>query len=239
MNEWARTNKQQENIKLKTKRKKKKKGKTKTLQKIAIRVQWNSCLIAYQTKPDKQALTHRQLHNEKKTKFRQFSLQWKSFFAPRCLLGGKFSAYEHWHNEHKTKNTEKERKKMSTTIVESERRMWMKMWERANCFKMSSTMTIRTDLFLIFSALFLVHSCSRSVSLYLLAFRFATRFDAAAYAIFVWTLMKMFQSAALAMSLQHLQHEEWQYYVVLWSWHQFRLPPSSHFNYFVNFERVE
>ena len=87
MNEWARTNKQQENIKLK---KRKKMEKTKTLQKIAIRVQWNSCLIAYQTKPDKQALTHRQLHNEKKTKFRQFSLQWKSFFSPVACLAASF-----------------------------------------------------------------------------------------------------------------------------------------------------
>lgn len=39
-------------------------------------------------KPDKQALTHRQRHNEKKTKFRQFSLQWKSFsflYLAQCV----------------------------------------------------------------------------------------------------------------------------------------------------------
>lgn len=67
----------------------------KKMQKIVIRVQWNSCLIAYQTKPDKQALTHWQLHNEKKTKFRQFSLWWKSFFSPRLAS----SFLQAWEND--------------------------------------------------------------------------------------------------------------------------------------------
>lgn len=158
------------------------------MQKIVIRVQWNSCHIAYQTKPDKQALTHSPTAtNEKKTKFRQFSLQWKTFLSP----GWRQVLYR-------------------TRKREGKKLQWV--WKERKTGA-SNVKTAAQD-----------ESNNNATSV--LSYIRAAAFWWDAYAIFRLNfnenVPKCSIHCSLSSSSSSCNNEEWHYYIVLWSWHQFR-----------------